>query len=42
MVVLVRMTEKHMVAIGVDQYLSNSAMYEHICLEKLRSYTNML
>ena len=27
--------EKHMVSIAIDQYLSNSAMYEHICLENI-------
>ena len=25
-----------MVAIGVDQALSNSALYEHICLENIK------
>ena len=25
-----------MVAIGVDQSLSNSSMYEHICLENIK------
>ena len=36
------MNEKHTITIGVDQYLSNSAMYEHRCLKILKSYTNML
>ena len=31
-----------MVTIGVDQLISNSAVYEHIFLEILRSYTNNL
>ena len=31
-----------MVTIGVDQSLSNCARYEHICLEKLISYTSLL
>ena len=35
-VVSVRTTEKHMVTIGVDQSLSNSAMYEHICMENIK------
>ena len=28
--------ENHMVAIGVDQSLSNSAMYKHRCLENIK------
>ena len=31
-----RRTEKQMVAIGVDQSLSNSEMYEHTCLENIK------
>ena len=27
--------EQHMVTIGIDQYLSNSALYEHRCLENI-------
>ena len=31
-----------MVTIGLDQFLSNSSLYEHRCLEILGSYTNLL
>ena len=31
--------EKNMVPIGVDQSLSNSALYEHICLETSETKT---
>ena len=31
-----------MVIIGVDQSLSNSALYEHRCLENVKKYTNGL
>ena len=34
-VVAFRMTEKHIVTIGVEQSLSESAMYEHRCLENI-------
>ena len=30
------MNEKHMVTIVVDQYLNNSAIYEHRCLENIK------
>ena len=33
--------EKHVVSIGVDQLLSNCELYEHICLEISRRYTEM-
>ena len=33
---LVQTTEKHMVAIEVDQSLSNSALYEHKCMENTK------
>ena len=33
--VAVRTTEKHMAIIGVDQSLSNSAMYEYRCIENI-------
>ena len=32
----VRMTVKHIVAIGVDKSLSNIVMYENICLGKIK------
>ena len=35
-VIAVIITEKHMVTIGVDQSLSNSAVYEHRCLENIK------
>ena len=28
--------------IGIDQYLSNNAIYEHKCLENIKNYTNNL
>ena len=31
-----------MVAIGVDQLLSDSALYKHRCLEILKNYANLL
>ena len=31
-----------MAIIGVDQYLSNSALYEHRCLEIIKTITNRL
>ena len=31
-----RTTNKHMVAIGLDQSLSNNALYEHRCLENIK------
>ena len=34
--------KQHMVNIGADQSLSNSAIYKHICLETLQNYTNMI
>ena len=43
-VVSVRITETNMVTIGVDQSLSNSAMYEHICpenIQKLYKYSGI-
>ena len=33
----VRTTGKYMVTIGVDQYLSNSAMHQHKCLENIKN-----
>ena len=33
--------KRYMVIIGVDQSLSKIVMYEHRCLEKLRSYTKL-
>ena len=34
--------KQHMVVIGVDQSLSNRALYKHRCLENIRIYTNWL
>ena len=32
----------HVQTIGIDQYLSNNAIYEHKCLEIIKKYTNKL
>ena len=32
----------HIQTIGIDQYLSNNALYEHKCLENIKKYTNKL
>ena len=34
--------KQHMVTIGIDQLLSDCAMYEHRFMEKLRNYTHLL
>ena len=34
------MTEKNRVNVGVDRSLSNSEMYEHICIENIRKLYN--
>ena len=32
----------HVYTIGIDQYLSNYALYENKCLEEIKKYTNKL
>ena len=32
----------HVHTIGIDQLLSNNALYEHKCLENIKKYTNKL
>ena len=34
--------KQYMVNIGIDQSLSNCAMYENRCLEKSRNYTRLM
>ena len=39
---LSELLKQHIVIIGVDKSLSNSALHEHRCLENIKKYTNWL